>query len=71
MVEDGRSLANNGPSHFELLELPATVLVFCDRSHQRIDVPLTNSNPFPQAKLVEGRYRADSVAKRRRALDFA
>ena len=72
MAEYGRSLANNGPSHFELLELLATVLVFCDRSHQRIDVPLTNSNlPSLKPKLVEGRYRADSVAKRRRALDFA
>jgi hypothetical protein len=72
MAEYGRSLANNGPSHFELLELPATDLGFLRPiEYQRIDVPSTNSNLPSLKPTVEGRYRADSVAKRRRALDFA
>jgi hypothetical protein len=59
-----RPLANNRPSHFELLELPATVLGFLRPIvYQRIDVPLTDSNlPSLKPKLVEGRYRSPSVA---------
>jgi hypothetical protein len=62
-----RSLANNRPSHFELLELPATVLGFLRPIvYQRILDQLRSA--VPQAQACRGTL---SVAQRRGALDFA